>query len=276
MIAVGHIIFQWQDFFLKSNLTMPRRFFKRRTTRRKFNRFAKRRFNRRSKRMNNANKVIARPMGGFPDRYFARHKIVGYFTTPAATTCYASWNFMSPTTGFGPSLNGGAYTNNFASGMAYLIGLIADTPAVAPYLNGRVNGCSFKIKITPAASGPLQVNSCLWPATQPTTSTIGFATASEQPYAKSVSIPGNQTSRPALLKRYISTRKLVGYRYKSSIEASPNFTFTAGGAAPTHLYYNLFMYGDGITNLLAQVEWEATLYVEYFNRTTWYSSVAPS
>lgn len=243
---------------------------KRRTYRKGYFRRAK------ARRDNAYSLTVRRPMGGFPDVYFAKHKAAATTALSAATTSYVAWNWNNPVTQIGPSINGGSLAVNVPAGIPYLLGSTSGATGSfsnGPYLQARVNAAMITCRYIPTATGPSTISMALVPSDNAITSNWTFARAAEQPYASSITSPGNQTTRPITLKKFQTVRKQLGYKYKSSVEANPNLQISNASTASAQVYFNLMIEGDGTTNLTGQLEWEIVVFMEYWNRNAQYLNI---
>jgi len=226
-------------------------------------------------------RLICRQPGGFPDRYFARLKVVGQNTLVAAVNNYIAWNFATITqpNAFGPNINNGGFQTNYPSGVSMLISNPGTAANVAPYSQYRVHGCTMTVKINPGSSGPQMITAVLVPSTR-SISSYGASTSypqlAEQAHSVTRSVSGNQTNRPLYIKKFISSRRLLGIKHKAAYEALQSQWGGYNTQPSTGLYHNLYLSGDGTTNLVGLFEWEAIVFVEFFNRNSDLSTAAPT
>lgn len=264
---------------------MPRKFRSKPRTggRRTRRRFKRKSMRRRKARRDAPTRVVTKVLGGFPDRYFCRLKAVNAETQVSLISSTTFWSFYgnSIATGVGPSKQGGAYEANVPAGVQYLLGTATDEPAHAPYIFCRVWGSSIKISYTPTPDGPTVVTMVVFPALiaakdiSPSGSTTGFNVTGEQAYSKIRQGPGAQTSKPMIIKSFMSTRKIFGL-HKAAVEGNPNFYHFSTTNPPSPWFWNLYIYGDGSTNLSGSLNYEITYYVEFFGRSNQLSSALPS
>lgn len=264
---------------------MPRKFRSKPKTggRRTRRRFKRKSMRRRKARRDAPTRIVTRQMGGFPDRYFCRVKCANNETQVTATlAAYWSWIGNGVAVGAGPSKQGSSYENNYCAGVSYLLGNAGDKPALAPYILCRVWASSIKISYTPTSSGPATVSMVVFPGINDArnigsgATSAAFGVTSEQAYAKTRSGPGNQTSKPMVIKSFMSTRKIYGY-HKAAIEGNPNFYHSYNTNPNSLWFWNMYIYGDGTTTPLSgNVTFEIIYYCEFFARSNQFASAAPS
>lgn len=149
--------------------------------------------------------------------------------------------------------NGTNWTSSTANiqpaGLFYLLG-DPDRSGVgqggnAPYLRGRVNKSTIKVRWIPTQDGTHPVSSriCVFPTNSDPRSTLAgiggvmnLGTLSEQPYCKTFDFPWQTTTMAKPMINSIGTLKLMGDRFRSSIE-SGEFDFEYDTTPAYELYW---------------------------------------
>lgn len=232
---------------------------------------------------------------GFPDRYFTplvtQSSVV---FSPGFSNTFNSWKGHS-VLNVGPSQSGGAYNASFPSALTYFLrSNQGNYTSGAPYTDFRVWGSKIEVRYTPTqfvttiqpttgapanfqqAELQSMVRLILYPAqygSNVTDQLNNALTHSEQPYVKIMDVPATTTSSTRVMRHNMSLRKILGYKYKSTVESlTPgNYNVDPGGL----WYWNFLIFADGTGSYAGVINVKLTHYCEFFTRNT-FSSATPT
>lgn len=181
-----------------------------------------------------------------------------------------------------------SFSANNPSGLLFLLSSNAVvTGAVAPYNQYRVYGSSMKMSIQPTTSAASAatyegVRAILLPASTDGEGSYNHTSLSaqstnsllEQPKVRSVVLPKILTTKSVVLKATQSTQNQFGFRYPSTIEATPILDGQISAAATYALpqliwnWVSFIRSADDNASVTADVQWDIHYDVEFFNRNT--------
>lgn len=231
----------------------------------------------------------------FPDRYYCSMRtgmqtIVQMGAANTITYTFQTYkiNGIAATAGpagVGPSINGGAFSANYPSGLSALLGSSTVTGGTAIYEKYRVHASHIEVVWVPhqnAATGANLSSSqvVIFPTSDPYAaySAMTVTQLMEQPWAKSRFYPATSTTEPKKFTHNIGTLQLLGDRFASTIE-DPALSGSVA-ADPTQLIYwvvvitNWYPNGESYLvegNMMTTVTHDVELYDRHLQK-----SVAPA
>lgn len=232
----------------------------------------------------------------FPDRYIVKGHTQYSFSIlnngSAGVQAYYDIMLVSNaiTANNGPAFSNaghtgfGSFSTNVPAGCYYLLGDSnkggSGQGANAPYGLYRVNSSFIKVTITPVMvsnASPIEV--VIYPSTQYSNlgQMLGAPTGSvaEQPYAKNKQFGMNSMDQSKSISSSMSTLRLVGDRYKSSLE-NGSFDGNLGSLPVFQTFWNIRTSTISASSVAYALSYSAVvdLYqdIEFFFRNTYISS----
>jgi len=234
----------------------------------------------------------------FPDFLKTKMRIfTNYTQNNASTPLYFNYR-ANDVLRCGPatSLTGLTYTsyaNNVPGGCYFLLGNnVNTTGSASPYSKYRVIGSSIEVRWlgnTSAASAAVYEGTrmIVLPAVSDTQgnfnhtalSSMSTNTLMEQPFAKSALCPHVQNTKAIIIRNSMTTLKMFGYRFNSSLESEVGFSGAVSGAStyvnPTFIYDWIVRISsaDDSASVTGDISVVIEYEVEFYGRTAFTSSV---
>jgi hypothetical protein len=186
-----------------------------------------------------------------------------------------------------------SFTNNVPSGLAFLLGNnVTTSGSTAPYSRYRVLGSHCNVQwlgnTSVAASAVYEgVRVICFPHitdspgvyNHTSISAMNTSQLMEQPYCKTILSPHVQSTMPIVINNSITTLKMFGLRYNSSLEADVNFSGYINGSSSYNPPNNRFDWvvivasADNSASITGDIVIYVDLDVEFTSRNSFTTSV---
>lgn len=186
-----------------------------------------------------------------------------------------------------------SFTNNVPSGLAFLLGNNATTSgSTSPYSKYRVYNSSINVQWlgnTSVAASTIYEGTrvIVFPHITDSSSSYNHTGISamntsqlmEQPYCKTILSPHLQNNKPIIINHKMSTLKMFGLRYNSSLEANDDFSGFISGSSAYNPPNNKFDWvviiasADNSASITGDVVIYVDLDVEFISRNSFTTAV---
>lgn len=140
---------------------------------------------------------------------------------PTENSAFQSYTFKgnSPLIS-GPQFNwAGAFSTNYPSGLAYVLGQNQAGGSTAPYGNFFCVAGSIQFILNTMSDNTFPIVCLVWPSKNPSFLTMSLTQLQEQPYVKRVILPCLQsTAQRSTISHSITTQQVMGLKYVASLE----------------------------------------------------------